>query len=126
MKTILIACAAALLMSVPAMAGDEVMSGYFGNTTISTGGMMSPEIRTHYRADHTFDLTGSMAGMSQSFKGTWAMKGDQLCRTFVGDMPPNTTNPVCTAMTAHKVGDAWSVTSPDGKTRDIKLVAGVQ
>jgi hypothetical protein len=126
MKTLLIVCTTVLLAAAPALAADDVMSGYFGNTTISTGGMMSPEIRTHYRADHSFDLTGSMAGMSQSFKGTWEMKGDQLCRTFVGDMPPNTTNPVCTPMTPHRIGDAWSMTGKDGKTRDIKLVAGVQ
>jgi hypothetical protein len=126
MRVALIVAAAGLLAAAPACAADDAMSGYYGNTTISTGGAMSPEIRTHYRADHTFDLTGSMMGMHQSFHGTWEMKGAQLCRTFVGDQPPNTTNPVCTPIATHKVGDSWSMTGADGKSRDIKLVAGVQ
>ena len=116
---------AAILMTVgaaPALAADDVMAGYYGNTIVSTGGAAT--IRTHYRADHTFDFTGSMMLMSRTFKGTWALdgKGD-LCRTYVGDVPPDTPNPNCVPIVARKVGDVWK--SKDG-TRTLTLKAGVQ
>jgi hypothetical protein len=116
--------AALVLCAVPAFAADDVMGGFYGNTIVSTGG--AAEIHTHYRADHSFDLVGSMMGMSQTFKGTWVLddKGD-VCRTFVGAVPPNSPNPLCTPIAAHKIGDTWTVTS-NGQTRTLTLEAGVQ
>lgn len=125
MKTILIAAALVAFAATPVLAGDEeMMAPYYGNTVVSTGGMA--EVHTHYRADHTFDLTGSMMGMSQSFKGTWAFDGKgNVCRTFVGDVPPNTPNPLCRQLLAHKVGDTWTVTM-NGNTSTLTLKPGVQ
>jgi hypothetical protein len=109
------------------LAADDVMANYFGNTIVAPGGVMTPEIHTHYRADHTFDLVGSQMGMSKTFHGTWAIKGDEVCRTFVGEQPPNAPSPFCTPIVSHKVGETWTST-PDknGNTRTVKLVAGVQ
>ncbi|HEX4302929.1 MAG TPA: hypothetical protein VHZ78_09050 [Rhizomicrobium sp.] len=127
MRKIVMAAGALALFAAPALAAEDVMAGYYGNTAISTGGLGAAEIHTHYRADHTFDLTGSMMGMSRNYKGTWSIDGTgKLCRIFVGDLPPNTVNPVCSLMAPHKVGDAWTVTSKDGSTRDVTLKAGVQ
>jgi hypothetical protein len=84
------------------------------------------EVHTHYRADHSFDMVGSMMGMSKTFKGSWALDGKgNLCRTFVGDLPPNTTNPLCTPITAHKIGESWTVET-NGQTRNVTLKAGIQ
>jgi len=115
-------CAAPLLVA-QAWAADDVMAGYYGNTIVATGG--PAEIHTHYRADHTFDMAASMMMMHKNFKGTWAMndKGE-ICRTFVGELPPNTTNPQCVALGAHKVGDSWTVTQ-GSNTRTLALKAGV-
>ncbi|MBI3677806.1 MAG: hypothetical protein HY243_14450 [Proteobacteria bacterium] len=84
------------------------------------------EIHIHYRADHSFDMVGTMMGLSKTFKGTWATdaKGE-LCRTYVGDAPPNTPNPNCRPLATHKVGDIWTVET-NGETRTITLKAGVQ
>ena len=124
MRTILIA-SAFMIAATPGFAADDIMADYYGNTVVSTGGMA--EVHTHYKADKTFDLTGSMMGMSRSFKGTWALDGKgQICRTFVGDMPPNTTNPNCGPIAARKVGETWTVTTPNGSTRTITLKAGIQ
>jgi opacity protein-like surface antigen len=124
MRRILMAAAALALCSGAAMAGDDdVMSGFYGNTAISTGGMF--EAHTHYKADHTFDL--SATGMGQSFngKGTWALDGKgNICRTFE-TAPMGMPNPNCGPIAAHKVGDSWSVTA-NGSTRTLKLVAGIQ
>ena len=102
--------------------GADVMVGYYGNTIISTGGAF--EIRTHYRADHTFDFVGSMMFMRRTFKGTWIVddKGN-LCRTFVGNVPPGTPNPICAPIAPHKVGDTWR--SKDNE-RKLILAAGIQ
>jgi len=92
MSKFLIAASVAALCATQAFAGDDVMANTYGNTIVSTGGMS--EVHTHYRADHSFDMVGSMMGMSKTFKGSWALDGKgNLCRTFDGETPPNTANP---------------------------------
>lgn len=124
MNRFLIAASLTVLLAAPAFAGDDVMANTYGNTVVSTGGMA--EVHTHYRADHSFDMVGSMMGMSQTFKGTWALndKGE-LCRTFEGDAPPNTPNPLCTPIAAHKIGETWTIDA-NGQTRTVTLKAGIQ
>jgi len=123
MSRFLIAASVAALCAAPALAADDVMAGFYGNTIVSTGG--AAEIHTHYRADHSFDLVGSMMGMSRTYKGSWALdgKGD-ICRTFAGDAPPNAPNPLCTPIAPHQVGDRWTIQS-NGNTRTLTLKAGV-
>jgi len=124
MRRIFLAASASMLLAAPAFAGDDVMANYLGNTVVATGGMA--ESHTHYKADHSFDLVGSMMGMSKTFSGTWAIKDGQLCRTYVGDQPPGLpSNPFCTPWEAHKVGDSWTVTMA-GQTRNLTLKAGIQ
>lgn len=124
MRTLLICASVTALCAGPAFAADDVMAAFYGNTIVSTGGMA--EIRVHYRADHTFDLTGSMMGMSGTFKGTWALDGKgNVCRTYVGEVPPGTPNPQCRPIVAHKIWDVWTVTA-NGSTRTLTLKAGVQ
>lgn len=122
MTRFLIAAFLSVFCAAPALAAANVMAGYYGNTLVSTGG--PAEIRTHYRADHTFDIVGTMLGMSRTYKGTWAEDGKgNICRTFVGDLPPNTSNPLCRPATPNKVGNVWK--SKDN-TRTLTLKAGVQ
>jgi hypothetical protein len=124
MPKFLLAASIAALCATPAFAGDDVMASTYGNTLVSTGGMS--EVRSHYRADHSFDMVGSMMGMSKTFKGTWALDGKgNLCRTFDGEAPPNATNPMCTPVAAHKIGDTWTVEA-NGATRTVTLKAGIQ
>jgi len=124
MRQLLITASIAALCATPAFAADDVMASTYGNTIVSTGGMS--EVHTHYRADHSFDMVGSMMGMSKTFKGNWALDGKgNLCRTFDGDLPPNTTNPLCTPVAAHKIGETWTVDA-NGSTRTVTLKAGIQ
>jgi len=111
-------------MATAALAEDDVMAGFYGNTAVSTTAM--GEAHTHYRADHSFDMVGSAMGMSKTFKGTWALDGKgHLCRTFDGDMPPNMQNPSCVPIAAHKAGDAWTV-EVNGNTANVALKPGIQ
>jgi hypothetical protein len=124
MRKFLIAASIAARCATPAFAGDEVMANTYGNTVVSTSG--AAEVRTHYRSDHSFDMTGSRMGMSETFKGTWALDGKgNLCRTFVGDAPRNTPNPLCLPIAAHKVGDTWTMDA-NGQTRTVTLKPGIQ
>ena len=122
MRTHLIAAFA--LVAVPALADGDVMAGFYGNTVVSTTSM--GEAHTHYRADHGFDMVGSMMGMSKTFKGTWALDGQgHLCRTFDGDTPPNIQNPSCVPIAARKPGDSWTVEMKSG-TANVTLKPGIQ
>ena len=127
MRSILIAATALAVIATPALAADDVMAGLYGNTVIVSGGMV--ETHSHYRADKTFDVSASFMGSDYKYSGTWEIKGDQICRTFVGGMPPNTTNPNCSplaALAGHKVGETWDVTTPKGDKRTLTAKAGVQ
>jgi len=123
MRRLRIIVPALALAATPALAADDMMAGYYGNTVISAGGML--ESHTHYRADHTFDTTATAMGQSFSGKGTWKIddKG-QLCRTY-DTAPPGMPNPLCTALESHKPGDSWSVTF-NGRTRKLTLQAGIE
>jgi len=122
MKSFFIAVSLTVLCAATALAADDVMAGFYGNTAVSTGGPAG--ISTHYRADHTFDVVVSMMLMSRAFKGTWVLDGKgNICRTFVGELPPGTVNPSCAPIVARKVGDTWK--SKDG-VRTITLKVGVQ
>ena len=123
MKRILIAASLVALCAAPAMAANDIMAGYYGNTVISAGGMV--ESHTHYKADHTFDMTASAMGQTFAGKGTWQIddKGE-LCRTFESP-PPGTPNPLCIPAAAHKAGDSWTITL-NGQTRNITMKAGIE
>jgi hypothetical protein len=125
MRRIIIAASVLALCGTPALAADDAMAGFFGNTAIATGGMA--DTHTHYRADHTFDVTAHAMGMDYKFAGTWKFdeKG-QLCRTYADPAPPGLpSNPFCTPFESHKVGDTWTVTM-NGSSRTITLKAGIQ
>ncbi len=122
MRRILLAAAALTLWSGAALAADDVMAGFYGNTVISTGNGI--ETRTHYKADGHLEALFSAMGQSASTTGTWKVAAGQLCRTY--DSPPQgVVNPSCIPAEAHKVGDSWTVTV-NGAVREVKLVAGIQ
>lgn len=120
MRAIVLAASLLAVSASGALAGDEGMTPFFGNTAIVTGGMA--DTHTYYNADHTFTLKAPAFGME--WKGTWKMDGANLCRTYEKP-PPGVTNPFCTVFAPHNVGDTWTMTL-DGKTRTISLVKGIQ
>src|SRR5205814_9568409 len=68
---ILVAAAAALLIPISAFAGDDVMSGTYGNTVVGKSAMF--ESHTHYNSDHSFTPSYSSAMGAMEAKGTWAI-----------------------------------------------------
>ena len=120
----IICVSASILFAMPALAADDVMANFYGNTVVSTGGIA--EVHTHYRPDHSFEMIASRMGFSRTFKGTWAIDAkNNLCRTFVGDVPPDTANPLCLPFTPHKIGDTWTL-DVSGSKRTVTLKAGIE
>ena len=120
MLRLLCLTSALLAMSVMAASADpdDVMAGFYGNTAVATGG---PAVSySIYKPDHTFVVKVPDFGVT--FSGQWQITGTKLCRTY-DTPPPNYTNPSCTPIAAHKVGDVWTVQLPDGE-RTVTLVAG--
>jgi hypothetical protein len=113
---------AALSLSFSALAADDLMANYYGDTVIGKSAL--GQSHTHYRADHTFDSALSSDQGSMQTDGTWALndKGE-ICRTYTTPVP-GFPNPFCNPWSAHKVGDTWQVTV-NGRTSDLSLVAGI-
>jgi len=117
MRILLGAVAALALSATAALAGgDDVMATRFGNTTI-TSDASGASTKIYYEADHSF--TGVQG--EQQLAGTWEVKGSQVCLTFSSDAPPGYPNPICTAVSAHNVGDSWT-----SGPFTVQLVAGHQ
>jgi len=125
MRYALLAVGLMLGTSAQALAGEEVMASYFGNTVIATSQV--GELRVHYKPDHSFSGRAEGPAGKYDIKGTWKLDGQNLCRNYSttgADLPPGTPNPYCAPVTAHKVGDTWTVTGQDGRTAQVKLVEG--
>lgn len=118
MRTFLIG-AAALLASASLAHADDIMANFYGNTVEATSAMGT--IHVHYKADHSFDGTGTSPLGSMALTGKWYLDDkSQLCRNY--DVPPpGRTNPVCTPWAAHNVGDTWQTNSAT-----VTLVKGIE
>jgi hypothetical protein len=70
---------AALLASTSLGSAADIMAGYYGNTLVAT--TAESQVHFHYRADHTFDASGTDAAGPIAFKGMWSLnKMGALCR----------------------------------------------
>jgi len=73
MRTLFLAAVFALTMPA-ALADDDVMAGFYGNTAIATGGLA--DTYSHFSPDHTFDLKVPAYGLT--FGGTWKIDGGNM------------------------------------------------
>jgi hypothetical protein len=113
---------AAASLATAAIAGDEVMAPYVGNTLTATDGS-GRVTRVYYGGDHTWVGVGP-EGRS---KGTWSIQnGDQLCvKQTEPAPPPNVQAPPCIKLEPRKVGDSWTWTPPGASAAmTITLTAG--
>jgi opacity protein-like surface antigen len=92
----ILAASAALALSTAAIAADDIMANYYGNTVVGKSAL--GQSHTRYRANHTFDAALSNDQGSMETDGTGA---------------------------AHQVGDSWQITV-NGRTSELTLVAGIQ
>lgn len=120
MKRILLASAMLALSAGVALADN--FAGFYGNTVVVT----APDgkvTKSKVNADKTYS---SVQPDGKTTKGTWAWKDDKnACFTQTDPAPAPDMKPACYEVMPRKVGDTWSVKTPDGKA-EIKfaLVAG--
>lgn len=120
MKRILLASAMLALSAGTALADN--LAGFYGNTVVVT----APDgkvTKSKVNADKTYT---SIQPDGTTTKGTWAWKDDKnACFTQTEPAPAAGQAPACYAVDPRKVGDTWTVKTPDGKA-EIKfaLVAG--
>jgi len=114
MKRIMTALALVIMSLSFAHAADDPMASRYGNTLVIKGPDGKEIIRLYYDAGGTYS---GKTPDGKTVKGTWKMDGDKLCVTQTEPPPDATmTGPQCTPFSgAHKVGDTWEVTRPDGK-----------
>ena len=119
MKRILGVAALALFGASMAMAAEDPMASRYGNTIVTTTADGKEAGRTYYDADGK--MTRKTADGKET-KGTWKAEGDKVCITQTDPAPAAGAAPVCLPLAAHKIGDSWDVTLPDG----MKLKATLQ
>ena len=122
MRRIGLALAAAALASTAALAGDEVMAPYVGNTLTATDAA-GRVTKVYYGANRTWAAIGP-GGRS---KGTWSIQnGDELCVKQTDPKPPeNIQAPPCLKLEPRKVGDSWTWTPPGASgPMTLTLTAG--
>ena len=76
-----------------------------------------------------YDAGGAMSTKTpdgKTTKGTWKMEGDKICVTQTEPAPPaDMAAAQCQPFTgAHKVGETWDVTRPDGTKLSVTLQQG--
>jgi hypothetical protein len=121
MKRILTAAALAAFSASMAMAADDPMASRYGNTIVTTTADGKAAGSTYYDAD------GKMSRKTpdgKETKGTWKLEGDKLCITQTDPAPAAGAAPTCLPFAAHKVGDSWDVTLPDGTKLKATLKQG--
>jgi hypothetical protein len=123
MKRIVTGIALAIMSLSFAHAADDPMASRYGNTLVVKGPDGKEVIRLYY------DAGGSYSGKTadgKAVKGMWKMDGDKLCITQSEPTPDaSMTGPQCTPFSgAHKVGDTWDVTRPDGTKFTATLQSG--
>jgi hypothetical protein len=122
MKRILIAAAAAAILSSTAHAGD-LFAGMYGNSLNITGSD-GVKFTVYINQDMSWEehyADGSV------IKGTYAWKDPQTaCFTQTTPTPPDPSKAVnCFGpQSEHKVGDSWSINGADGKPATLVLTAG--
>jgi len=121
MKRIVTGIALAIMSLSFAHAADDPMASRYGNTLVIKGADGKEVIRLYYDADGKIS---TKAADGKTTKGTWKMEGDKICVTQTEPAPEATmAGAQCQPFSgAHKVGDTWEITRPDG----MKITATLQ
>lgn len=121
MKRALLILAGFYLSIGPALAADDPLAAFYGNTVVvkAAGGS---ETRIHYKDDQTYSLSDTERGDAS---GTWAIEGDKLCMAQTEPKPAEGQEKLCVPSPAgKKVGDSWDDKTPDGEQISVTIVEG--
>jgi hypothetical protein len=81
MRLVIFAAALLGLSSACALAGEEIMANYFGNTVVATGQLGT--LKVHYKPNHTFSGRAEGPTGAYDLRGTWELDAQgNLCRKY--------------------------------------------
>lgn len=111
----------ALALSVGAALAADPLASFYGKTLVATD-KDGNVTKIWYSPDNTFKT----AMGDQQTKGTWEVKGEEVCVTQTEPAPAaDQQNPFCFAAPGpREVGDSWTVNDPDGNPIALTLQAG--
>jgi hypothetical protein len=131
------ALALGLAFAPASRAAEDPAAGYYGNTLHCYGSFW--DCRIWFNKDHTYfslarvfppnaPRTAESRPIFNMEEGTWAVKGENLCRQPKGEPDPakNTCNFPGLNMHElnHKPGDSWTGVARDGSVEHFELTAG--
>jgi hypothetical protein len=111
----------ALALGIGTALAADPLASFYGNTLLAKD-KDGNVTKIWYSPDNTFKT----AMGDQQTKGTWEMKGEEVCVTQTEPAPAaDQQNPFCfTESEARKVGDTWTVNDPDGNPITLTLQSG--
>jgi hypothetical protein len=116
-----------VLVATAAYAADPMVNTY-GNTVTTKNAKTGAVGTLLFNADGTYTANGTGPdGKAISYPGKWATKDADATLCLTPTFPPNTPNAPgesCSPVTAHPVGEHWTVTNSAGDTFDVVVTAG--
>jgi hypothetical protein len=123
MRISMLAVAGAFLLASTAAYADDPMANTYGNTVTTKSAKTGATGTLLFNADGTYTANGTGPdGKPATYPGKWATKdaGATLCLQPGLPNAPETCSPV----TAHPVGEHWTVTNSAGESFDVVVTAG--
>jgi hypothetical protein len=128
MKIRMLALVGAAVLYAGAALADDPMANTYANTVTSRDKATGQSAALLFNQDMSYTVKGTAPnGQPFSYTGTWMLKdgGQTICLT--PNAPAGMANPPkpsCSPLSAHNVGDTWTVTDDQNNTFDISIVAG--
>jgi hypothetical protein len=126
MRFVVIALAAGLALAATSASADDLMASTYANTVKATDakGVTSSFL---FNADGTYTINATGPdGKPVTIPGKWTTKDGGATLCLQPASPPNTPPPApsCSPLSAHKIGDTWTVVNDMKETFTVTLVAG--
>lgn len=128
MKVRMLALAGAALLFAGAARADDPMANTYANTVMTKDKATGATSALMFNQDMSFTgKTNGADGKPVTYTGTWSLKdgGNTICLAPTAPAgAANAPKPSCSPLTAHNVGDNWTVTNDQNQTFDVSIVAG--
>jgi hypothetical protein len=116
-----------MLLAGAALA-DDPMANVYANTVVTKNHATGQTASLNFNQDMSYTAKGvGPNGQPVGYTGTWALKdgGKTICLTpNIPAGTPNAPTASCSPLSAHNVGDSWTVTDDTNTTFDVTITAG--
>jgi len=128
MRISMLAMAGAFLFVATAAYADDPMANTYGNTVTTKNSKTGAVGTLLFNADGSYTATGTTPdGKPISYPGKWVTKDNGATLCLTPTLPagtPNAPGESCSPLSAHPVGEHWTVTNTAGDNFDVVVTAG--